>query len=147
MQSILRFDHHGIAYAMVSFDGRFHETTVLSFQVTGNYNPHDIGNAVQKLIDLRNTHPHDSERNYFSEETISVGKLDFHYRGNGYISAVVNKARVLFCVEANTLKDFAAKCLALPTDDQSSTQDTSLHPTTPEISFTGSNNTNRKQRE
>lgn len=117
MQSILRFDHHGIAYAMVSFDGRFHETTVLSFQVTGNYNPHDIGNAVQKLINLRNTHPHDSERNYFSEETISVGKLDFHYKGNGYISAIVNKTRVLFCVEANALKDFAAKCLECHTDD------------------------------
>ena len=116
MQSILRFDHHGIAYAMVCFDGRFHETTTLSFQVAGNYSASDVGYALNTLIKLRNTNPHDSDRNYRTEESIKVGNMEFHYLGNGHISAIVNKTRVLFCVEANTLVDFMQKCLDLRQD-------------------------------
>lgn len=118
IQSVLRFDNYGIAYAMVDTVGQFHMNTTLSFQVAGWYEPGEVAAALKYLIGLRNTSAYDDPVNNFRTRAMrKVGNIQFNYFGEGQISAIVNRSRVLFCVEANMLNDLMQKCLEIHVDD------------------------------
>lgn len=113
LNSVLRFDGRGFAYACVDMEGTFHEFTTFTMQVTGCFESEKLAEILDSLLKVRNTNPHDvkdtKELHYYNTVTKTYGSLEFNYLGNGVISILVNKSRVLYCGEANFLYDFVAK--------------------------------------
>lgn len=111
VSSLLRFSGRGFAYVALEMDFEFHENTTLAFQVTGNFDRLELAGILREIITIRNTNPFEcpGELNYLNKVSKSLQSLDFHYLGNGSLSILVNKCRVLFVGEANLLQDFCEK--------------------------------------
>lgn len=113
LNSVLRFDGRGFAYACVDMEDNFHEFTTFTMQVTGNFEPEKLAEILDSLLVIRNTNPYDvqgeEKLHYYSIVSETYGSLEFNYLGNGVVSILVNKSRVLYSGEANFLYDFVAK--------------------------------------
>lgn len=111
INSVLRLDGRGLAYAFIEETDNFDEFTSFSMQFTGNYEAGELSTILRELINTRNTNPYDNRDgvNYFSSVTKTCGHLEFNYLGNGTTTIIINKCRVLFCGETNILTDLCEK--------------------------------------
>lgn len=111
INSVLRLDGRGMAYAFIEEEESFSEFTSFSMQFTGNYEAAELATILRSLINIRNTNPYDSIDgvSYFNHVTKTYGHLEFNYLGNGTTTIIINKCRVLFCGETNLLTDLCEK--------------------------------------
>lgn len=112
INSVLRLDGRGMAYAFIEEEESFSDITSFSMQFTGNYEASELAPILRSIINIRNTNPFDYSidgLNYFSTVTKTCGHLEFNYLGNGTTTIIINKCRVLFCGETNVLTDLCEK--------------------------------------